>query len=161
MPADPRPLLAVLADEARRLLFAEATMASSRLAPLDVERLPAPDRRRIDALERVGLVEVVDGLVWARDPFTATLDHAPSRAGIDRFVHDGRIRDWPRRPGDRLALMTWAMQQAVADDEEVDERTVTARLGAVWRDPVTLRRELVDAGLLTRDPEGRAYRRAG
>ncbi|GAA2175827.1 hypothetical protein GCM10009846_27220 [Agrococcus versicolor] len=160
MPADPRPLLAVLADDARRLLFAEATVAASRLAPLDVERLPAVDRRRIDALERVGLVEVVDGLVWARDPFTATLDRAPSREGIERFVHDGRIRDWPRRPADRMALMGWAAERAVAAGEEVDEPTVTARLAAVWRDPATLRRDLVDAGFLTRDAEGRAYRRA-
>lgn len=160
MASDPRPLLAVLADADRRLLLAEATVAAARLAPVTVDRLPAADRRRLDALERVGLVEIVDGLVWPRDAFTATLETTPSRAGIERFVHDGRIHDWPRRPADRLALMRWATEQAVAADETVDEPTVTARLGTVWRDPATLRRDLVDAGLLDRDPAGRAYRRA-
>ncbi|MFC7431945.1 MULTISPECIES: DUF2087 domain-containing protein [unclassified Agrococcus] len=160
MASDPRPLLAVLADADRRLLLSDVTVAAARLSPVVAERLPASDRRRLEALERVGLVEVVDGLAWPRDPFTATLEPTPPRAGIERFVHEGRIRDWPRRPADRLALMRWASEQAVAVDETVDEPTVTARLGAVWRDPVTLRRDLVDAGLLARDPEGRAYRRA-
>lgn len=161
MASDPRPLLAVLADDDRRLLLSEATVAAARLAPIVAERLTAVERRRLDALERVGLVEVVDGLVWPRDPFTATLDRTPSRAGIERFVHDGRIRDWPRRLADRLELMRWAMEQAVPADEEVDEPTITARLGDVWHDPATLRRDLVDAGLLARDAEGRAYRRVG
>jgi len=161
MASDPRPLLAILADDDRRLLLAEATVAAARLAPIVAERLTAVERRRLEALERVGLVSVVDGLVWPRDPFTATLERTPSRTGVERFVHDGRIDEWPRRMADRLDLMRWAMEQAVAPDEVVDERTVTARLGEVWRDPATLRRDLVDAGLLDRDREGRAYRRAG
>lgn len=161
MASDPRPLLATLADDDRRLLLAEATVAAARLAPVVADRLTTLERRRLEALERVGLVEVVDGLVWPRDPFTATLERAPSRAGIERFVREGRIEAWPRSMADRLDLMRWAMEQAVAADEEVDEPTVTARLGDIWRDPATLRRDLVNAGLLDRDLDGRAYRRAG
>ena len=160
MASDPRPVLAVLADDDRRLLLSEATVAAARHAPLVAGRLPAAERRRLEALERVGLVEVVDGWVLPRDPFSALLERTPSREGVERFVRDGRIEDWPRRPADRLALMTWAMEQAVPVGDVVDEATVTARLGAVWRDPATLRRDLVDAGLMTRDAEGRAYRRA-
>ena len=44
--------------------------------------------------------------------------------------------------------------------ETLDERELTERLGRFADDPVTLRRYLVDAGLLARTPTGSAYTRA-
>lgn len=45
-------------------------------------------------------------------------------------------------------------------DEVIDERTLTKRLATLSDDPVTMRRYLVDAGLLDRAADGSTYRRA-
>ena len=53
--------------------------------------------------------------------------------------------------------MRWAAERALRPGEQVDEQTVTERLGALWRDPATLRRDLVDNGLLERAADGSSY----
>lgn len=84
----------------------------------------------------------------------------PPEAALARVLDgEGRLLSWPRRPAVRLAALRHLA--ARLDPEAVlTEREVTARLAGGLRclDPVTLRRELVDAGLLSRDPRGRAYR---
>ena len=72
-------------------------------------------------------------------------------------MRDDRIETWPAKPDDRTAVMRWAAERALRPGEQVDEQTVTERLGALWRDPATLRRDLVDNGLLERAADGSSY----
>ena len=57
------------------------------------------------------------------------------------------------------AVLGWLVERAVHDTELLDEKELTRRLAALADDPVALRRYLVDAGELHRDPDGRNYRR--
>jgi hypothetical protein len=155
-----RPIAAVLADEARRLAWARVVTGAADGSPVDLAGLPARERRAIDALARAGLIVVTEGVALPLEPFGPLLEHRPAASGIERFLRDGRITAWPKRPADRAALLAWAAERAAPDDTSADERQVTERLAAVSDDPVTLRRDLVDAGLLAREPDGSAYRRA-
>lgn len=149
-----RPLAATLADEARRLLWARMLVDGG----LEVAPLTARERRALAALERAGLARVEGERAVALDAFSPLLAHRSAASGIDRFVRDGRIASWPRRPVDRAALLAWAAGRALPEGGAADERAVTQRLAAIADDPATLRRDLVDAGLLERDADGAAYR---
>lgn len=155
-----RPIAAALADQARRLAWARVVAGAADGSPVPMAALTSRERRAIDALARAGLVEVADGTAVPADPFTPLLGHRPAASGLDRFLRDGRIAAWPKRPADRAELLDWAAGRAVAADETVDERRVTERLAEVADDPATLRRDLVDAGLLERKPDGSGYRLA-
>lgn len=146
-------LLATLADDARRALYARVLTEGS----LTVDALPAKDRRRMDALERAGLVTVSDGEASDANVFAALLQRTQAATGVDRFLRDGRIETWPAKPDDRLTIMRWAAEQAVARGEQLSEREVTERLSQLWRDPATLRRDLFDNGLLHRTQDVSAY----
>lgn len=146
-------LLATLADDARRALYARVVTEGS----LTVDALPTKDRRRMDALERAGLVTISDGEASDANGFAALLQRTQAATGVDRFLLDGRIETWPAKPDDRLAIMRWAAEQAVPRGEQLSEREVTERLGQLWRDPATLRRDLFDNGLLHRTQDGSAY----
>ncbi|WP_404312194.1 DUF2087 domain-containing protein [Agrococcus terreus] len=151
-----RPVAAALADEGRRMLWARMLVDGG----VDAASLASRERRALAALERAGLAAVEDGRATAVDAFGSLLEHRPAASGLDRFLRDGRIVSWPRRPRDRAALLAWAADRAVAAGAAATEREVTKRLAAVADDPATLRRDLVDAGLLDRAADGSAYRRA-
>ncbi|ERG64321.1 hypothetical protein L332_07620 [Agrococcus pavilionensis RW1] len=154
-----RPIAAALADEGRRLAWARIVLGVADRSPVQASALTARERRAVEALERAGLVTVVDGAVLPADPFTPLLGHRPAASGIDRFVRDGRIAAWPKRPADRAALLRWATEHALPAGGSASEAAVTERLAAIIDDPATLRRYLVDAGLLEREADGSAYRR--
>ncbi|MBD3778694.1 MAG: DUF2087 domain-containing protein [Micrococcales bacterium] len=79
-------------------------------------------------------------------------------ARADRFLVRGRLEQLPRRRADRdLVLRRLAHGVLPEIDEPVAERELTARLAEVGRDPVGLRRELVEAGLVTRTRDGAEY----
>jgi hypothetical protein len=80
---------------------------------------------------------------------------------VDRFLRDGRIAQYPARPDDRAELLRWVVAQVIATDETLGERELNSRLALLVDDFATLRRYVVDAGLLRRDADGRAYRQAG
>ncbi len=81
--------------------------------------------------------------------------------GIGRFIVDGRLDHYPARADDRTAVLHYLVERAMPDPtERVAERTLTSRLAVLTDDPVTMRRYLVDAGLLDREPDGSGYRRA-
>lgn len=158
-----RGVIAALANpETRRvlaLLLAEQD-ASQHLASL-------PQKRRDRILRTLADARLIDS--GADDPrlrverFTELLAAAPvERAtGIDRFFVDGRLEHYPARSDDRAAVLLSLADRTMPDpDERIDERTLTERLATLTDDPVTMRRYLVDAGLLDREPDGSAYRRA-
>lgn len=74
-----------------------------------------------------------------------------------RFLVRGRLESLPRRRVDRDQVLRWVAQQVLPLEEPVPERDLTARLADLARDPVGLRRELVDAGLVTRTRDGAEY----
>lgn len=89
------------------------------------------------------------------------MPHAGDEALAPFLDGDGRLRSMPRRWTTRLLVLRH-LAARFEPGREYREREVTAGLAA-WStcsDPVTLRRELVDAGLLRREADGSAYRRA-
>jgi hypothetical protein len=73
------------------------------------------------------------------------------------FVRDGRLVRIPARERKKRVVLRWLLDRAFPDDEPVDERDVNMRIALLNRDVSSLRRYLVDAGLVTRS--GMVYRR--
>lgn len=157
-----RGVIAALANpDTRRvlgLLLAEQD-ASEHLASL-------PQNRRDRILRTLADARVIERN--ADEPrlrverFAELLAAAPVErpTGIDRFFVDGRLEHYPARSDDRAAVLLSLADRTMPDPgERIDERTLTERLATLTDDPVTMRRYLVDAGLLDREPDGSAYRR--
>jgi hypothetical protein len=78
-------------------------------------------------------------------------------ADAERFLVRGRVEQLPRRRADRDLLLRWVAQRVLPLDDPVPERALTERIAALARDPVGVRRDLVDAGLVTRTRDGAEY----
>lgn len=90
----------------------------------------------------------------------ATTDPAPApppACDVARFLVRGRWVTTPRRTRDRDALLEHVAALLVAPGEELDEAALTARVAEVADDPVRLRRDLVEAGLVGRRQDGSRY----
>lgn len=85
------------------------------------------------------------------------MDEQRPGAGPERFLVRGRVETMPRRRADRDLLLRWLAQQVLPLEDPVPERALTERIAALARDPVGLRRDLVDAGLVTRTRDGAEY----
>ena len=84
-------------------------------------------------------------------------DPAYEEQVIRSFVKDGRLIRIPARERKKRVILRFLLDRVFPTDEPVDERDVNMRL-AIWNPDVSsLRRYLVDAGLVTR--EGMVYRR--
>ncbi|NNH07796.1 DUF2087 domain-containing protein [Cellulomonas fimi] len=75
----------------------------------------------------------------------------------ERFLENGRLVRTPRRQDDRLMLLEHLVSRLLAPGEAAEERAFTARLAEVTADPVRLRRDLVEAGLVGRRQDGSQY----
>ncbi|MDM4762747.1 DUF2087 domain-containing protein [Galbitalea sp. SE-J8] len=144
-----RRVAAVLADEVRRHAYAELVLG----VPTTLS--PREHRRALAALESAGLV--ADGAV-VPDAFARLLaeDAPAARRGVDRWLRDGRIEQYPTRVVERDELLAHVAGRLPARD--LSEGELTTALGVVADDPVTLRRYLVDAEYLVRSPDGSVYR---
>ena len=147
-----RRVAAALADDERRAVYAQLV--------LGVPGVPGARREKaIAPLRGAGLIDddgSVDGEVFAR----LLAEHpAETKQGVDRWLRDGRINQYPARPAQRLELLAWAAERVAAPGEVLTERQVNERLETLTTDAATLRRYLVDAALLERSPDGSAYRR--
>lgn len=69
----------------------------------------------------------------------------------------GRLEALPRRQEDRRLVLRWLATRVTDVDEPVTERELTGRLAALTSDPVGRRRDLVEAGLVTRTRDGAEY----
>jgi hypothetical protein len=161
MADDWRRIAATLADPVRRQVYASVVLE----LPLEFPRDLPPKKRdkALAALAAAGLIRAEgDRYLVVDDAFAGLLAASPAvtRTGIDRFVRDGRIDQYPVRADDRLALLTWARDRALPDATELSERELGERLSDLTGDIAALRRYLVDAGLVVRDADGRRYRRA-
>lgn len=157
-----RGVIAALANpESRRvlgLLMAEHD-AADYLASLPLKRRERVVRVLTDAglLDRSG-----DALRLRAERFAELLAAAPVErpTGIERFIVNGRLDQYPAGADDRASVLQHIVDRAMPDPAElVDERTITERLEVLTDDPVTVRRYLVDAGFLNREVDGSTYRR--
>lgn len=78
-------------------------------------------------------------------------------AAVARFLVRGRVETTPRRRADRDLVLRWLAAQVTVVHEPVGERALTERLAGLVRDPVGARRDLIDAGLLSRTRDGSEY----
>ena len=74
------------------------------------------------------------------------------------FVRDGRLVSIPAKPKKRELLLPYILEQCFPEDRDYEEKEVNQRLGLLHRDVASLRRYLIDAGLMTR--EAGIYRRS-
>ena len=160
---DWRPLVAALANRDARAVWARLIVDRGPVAGMS----PARQRRSLALLESVGLVHRTDDDSYApvdsafRELLAASASQQPRRAGVERFLRpDGRIDRFPAAADDRSALLTYIADRVLADGETVTERELTDRLARFGDDPVTLRRDLVDAGILLRTRSGSEYTHA-
>ncbi|MHA7264634.1 DUF2087 domain-containing protein [Arthrobacter sp. TMN-37] len=150
-------ILAALANDRLRVVFAELVLEDARRRGLEVT---GPKRARaLEQLAAAGLVTADDG---GLNPsvFRAVLAEAGGagrREGIQRFLLGGRIDQYPANKGQRYELLKWIAGEAFAPGEELSEKDVNERLRRFTADHVTLRRYLVDAELLERTRAGSAY----
>jgi hypothetical protein len=173
---DVNVIVGALADPDRRRLLAAIELGATSL-PDAARACDLPEHRAAKAIARLvdaGLVVSspeaglrVDGTVFSRAA-RAALSRPPSdehasetparRKVLDAFVRDGRITAMPTAPGKREILLDW-----LAGTFEVGRRYAEAEVNAALEghaeDYVSLRRALVDAGMLDRDD--RAYWRCG
>lgn len=90
----------------------------------------------------------------------AMLANRTEKQGVDRWLRaDGRIDSWPKSTDDRLELLSWVAERLLGTDEVLAEKPFTQKLFTFTTDPTTLRRALVDAGLIGRNADGTDYRR--
>lgn len=85
-------------------------------------------------------------------------DPAYEEKVLRSFVRGGRLVRIPARERKKRVILRWLMNTVFPDSEPVDERDVNMRLALVHADVSSLRRYLVDAGMVTRDRM--VYRRA-
>lgn len=85
----------------------------------------------------------------------------PDRPDLSKWIDDaGRIRQYPRRPGDRSALLAAIAGQVLFTDEVLAEHELNQRLRRFTDDIAALRRYLVVAGHVNRTSDGSEYRSA-
>jgi hypothetical protein len=153
-----RRIVATLADDDRRRMYASIVLG----VPIDLTE--KKHDKAVAALAAAGLVRADgDGWVANGELFAELLAATPAvtKTGIDRFIRDGRIVQYPMRSGDRLEVLAWARDQALPHAGEVSEKEFGERLAKLTGDVASLRRYLVDAGLVTRDGAGSRYSRTG
>ncbi len=88
------------------------------------------------------------------------VDYVRLRRTLRLFDAEGRLTRWPPKLRER-ELALWVLWAAFPPRAALAERAVNAWLARLhdFEDPALLRRWLVDVGLVTRNPDGSAYRR--
>ena len=77
---------------------------------------------------------------------------------IRAFLKVGRLVSIPARPAKREVLLPVILERCFPEDRDYEEKEVNMRLALLHRDVASLRRYLVDGGLMTRNAG--IYRRA-
>lgn len=84
-------------------------------------------------------------------------DEALIAKTLRAFIRDGRLTTIPSREKRRLIVYRYLRDEVFTEDREYPEAEVNQRLALFHRDVATIRRGMVDAGLVTR--EAGQYRR--
>jgi hypothetical protein len=86
-----------------------------------------------------------------RDPIDELAVDAASAARIvAAFIRDGRLTTIPARHKRRLVIYRYLCGAIFTEDRPFEEREVNQRLAIFHPDVATIRRGMVDAGLVTR-----------
>ncbi|WP_309081336.1 DUF2087 domain-containing protein [Zhihengliuella sp.] len=161
-PEEWRGLVSALLGDASRIALAEVALGRAT-----VESVPGLTARKargaLKKLEPYTYADA-DGTLHLDDAklsslLTAGQTPAGGRTVVERFTTpDGRLRDYPARPGERRELLAHLAHRLFEPGEELAEPAVNERLRRVTDEHATLRRYLVDLGLLSRLKDGTAYR---
>jgi hypothetical protein len=156
--------------------LAEADYSAEALAEWLGEK-PAAVKHHLELLMAAGLVEAVGAfepvyrlrLTGVRALASRLLAHpvtvVPDGAAADEFERkvlrefltpEGAIRDLPVQEKKFAVVLRYALQ-ALETGQRYTEKEVNARLQRLHPDSATLRRALVDRGLLARQSAGQAY----
>ena len=144
-----RRVVAALAHPDRRTVWAAAALEGS------ADLAESKRAKAAAALQDAGLLDADGNAVTA--VFGELLESTPEvrRDGAERFIRNERIEQYPAKQPDRDELLGWVA--AALPPERMSERELGIRLTVVVDDVVTLRRYLVDAGLVSRTPDGAIY----
>ena len=168
---DPATLIGLLADENRLRVFAAVALGARTVAEV-AERSGLDETEVQGALPRLvgaGLVAQEDGLhvplealrVAARrrpDRARGAADATPDEQRILRnFVVDGRLVRLPARHAQKQVVLGYVARR-FEESRDYEEREVNELLRGFHDDTASLRRYLVDEGMLER--EAGVYRRA-
>lgn len=115
----------------------------------------------IDRLNRLG--HQLDRLAPAdEDDFAGPDGHPPDAADakvLRAFIEGGRLTEIPAQASKRLVVLRYLAERCFTEDRPYPEKEVNQRLALFHPDVASLRRYLVDAGLMTR--AAGEYRRTG
>jgi hypothetical protein len=117
---------------------------------------------RVDALQGIGrrLDELEHGsdrsALPGRDGDALPVDDARILRG---YVEDGRLTTIPAQEKKRIVVLRWLRDRVFTEDREYPEKEVNQRLALFHPDVASLRRYMVDSGLVTRTAG--EYRRVG
>jgi len=140
----PRPAIGRHLDQLAAAGLAQPTDERGTVERWTVER-SAFDAigRRLGELERAGSNRdtAADDL-----PVVSADDGRVLRA----FVVDGRLNGIPAQEKKRAVILRWLVDRCFVEDRDYPEKEVNQRLALVHRDVASLRRYLVDGGLMTR-----------
>jgi hypothetical protein len=154
-----RAIIAALANPDAQRLYAEVVLGVADASTLSEKKR----QRAIGTLTSAGLIQVTDRgrLEITSDRLDQLLADAaePRKEGIDRFLEHGRIQSYPTKPALRREMLEWVAETALTETDVVTEPELGERLEKFHADVATLRRYLVDEGLLLRTPSGTSYSR--
>lgn len=161
MNIDWRPIIAALANDDARRVFALASLGEPIQPALDALS-PSRAKHVVAALTKSGLlVETSDGFVADASAFTRALANGHREAkpqGIERyFSADGSIDRYPANKAERGELLALIASRVLTPGEVVTEVELNERLLPYSTDTAVLRRYLVDYNLVERTRSGSEY----
>jgi hypothetical protein len=124
----------------------------------------APWSLRLDALQTLGRsLDELERAAEASVPPLAGPDGQPLPANdakvLRGYLEDGRLTTIPASNRKRRVVLDWLRDQVFTEDRGYEEKEVNQRLALFHPDVASLRRYMVDEGLVTR--ENGIYHRAG
>jgi hypothetical protein len=131
---------------------------------LRTDRLGAIARALAELDRETAGLDAVRGGAWPHDgePLEATLERLDLDAGERRtlrwFLVDGRLATIPVRGVKREVILRFLRERVFTEDRAYPEKEVNQRLALFHEDVASLRRHLVDEGMVRRDAG--QYRRA-
>jgi hypothetical protein len=164
--AETSDVLAALASPDRLRLFARVVLAGDNgigLAELEAGEPGAT--RLLPRLLRAGLLaRGPAGRLVARPAAFRVPDLAGAPPGaapdVSRLFRNGRLTGIPARQAPRSALLAFLAGHLFEPGRGYPEAEVNAAIGRYYSDFATLRRYLVDEGLLVRSADGSCYQRS-
>ncbi len=159
-----RPILAALANDSARQLFAQLVVGGAEAGCEYLSALsPSRAAHVRSSLLGAGLARQDDHGALEANPavFARVLEQtsaAPAPKGVERFLTaEGQIRTYPANLEERGRLLHLIATRAVSNGEVLTEAEINERLLVFSPDVAVLRRYLVDYGELERTRSGSQY----